>query len=224
MFVHITKLGVRLEGVGQVLQDQASDVAVGVDEQGPPLVTGFLGKDVPQGDRQPRLRFAAGFQVWVEEGSFALSWVRSTRISLAVGSSRRFSYISRRARFPLQNNTVNPFSFAQPSTARAPARIIRWGSARMMSFSLFRGLGGRSPIALASVAPHQGVSQSSRRKLGVLEVRRVVGNHCQVVDKSHRTNHQVHPTDRNSLLKQGSPYLAELVGARRVKIENVDFP
>src|SRR5208337_2842609 len=41
VFVQLTKLGVRLEGLGQVLQDQASDAAVGIDQQRPALVTGL---------------------------------------------------------------------------------------------------------------------------------------------------------------------------------------
>ena len=72
VFVHVTKLGVRLEGLGQVLQDQASDVAVGVDQQRPTLVTGLLGQEVPQGDRQPCPWFTACFQVGVEEGQLRL--------------------------------------------------------------------------------------------------------------------------------------------------------
>ena len=47
----------------------------------------------------------------------------------------------------------------------------------------------------------------------VLEVRGVVGHQRQVVDKSDRSNHQVHPTHRYSLLEQRSPDLAELVGS-----------
>src|SRR5271157_2283790 len=159
-----------------------------------------------------------------KRGSFALSRVRSTRISLAVGSSRRFSYISRRARFPLQNSTVNPFSLAQPSTACAPPRIIRWGSVRMMSFSPLRGLSLSMTHCSSIGCTASGSEPVIEPQAGdVLEIRRVVRHQCQVVDKGHRSNHQVHPTDRYSLLEQGSPHMAELMGAGRVKIENVDF-
>jgi len=53
VFIHLSKTGERLEGLGQVLQDQAPDVTVGVDQQGPALVFGLLDQEVPQGDRQP---------------------------------------------------------------------------------------------------------------------------------------------------------------------------
>ena len=72
VFVHLTKLGVRLEGLGQVLQDKASDITVGVDQQGPALVVGLLDQEVSQGDRQPSPWFAVCFQVGVEEGQLCL--------------------------------------------------------------------------------------------------------------------------------------------------------
>ena len=72
VFVHVSKLSVRLEGLGKVLQDQASDVAVSVHEQRPALVAGFLGQEVPQGDLQPCSRFATCFQVRIEERQFGL--------------------------------------------------------------------------------------------------------------------------------------------------------
>ena len=68
VLIDLPELLVGLEGLRQVFKDQATDVPVGVDQQGPALVAGLLGEEVPQGDSQPRLRLAAGFQVGKEEG------------------------------------------------------------------------------------------------------------------------------------------------------------
>ena len=48
VLVHVPKLAVGLEGLVQVIQDQAADVAVGVDQSGPTLVAGLLDQEVPQ--------------------------------------------------------------------------------------------------------------------------------------------------------------------------------
>ena len=54
MLVHVPQLVVGVEGLVQVVQDQAAEVAV-VDQSGPALVAGLLDEEVPQRDRQPSL-------------------------------------------------------------------------------------------------------------------------------------------------------------------------
>ena len=45
--VYVSKLSVCLKGLGKILQDQASDVAVGIDHLRPPLVTGLSRSETP---------------------------------------------------------------------------------------------------------------------------------------------------------------------------------
>lgn len=68
MLVNITKLAMSSESVLQVVQDQAAQVAVGVDEGRPSLIAGFLDEIVSQCNCQTCPGFAAGFEVWVKQG------------------------------------------------------------------------------------------------------------------------------------------------------------
>src|ERR1700730_2039180 len=67
MLVHVPKLLVSIEGLVLVVQDQAAQVAVAIDQGRPPLIASLLDEEGPQGDRQPCLWFATGFEVGIKK-------------------------------------------------------------------------------------------------------------------------------------------------------------
>src|SRR5437867_3953118 len=63
---------VRFKSLSQVIHDQATQVSVGVHQKRPTLISGLFHEEVPEGNRQPRLRFYVSFEVRVEKGQFRI--------------------------------------------------------------------------------------------------------------------------------------------------------
>ena len=49
-----------------------TQVSVGVDEKRPTLISSLFDEEIPEGNRQPRLRFCVSFEVRVEKGQFRI--------------------------------------------------------------------------------------------------------------------------------------------------------
>jgi len=64
--------------------------------------------------------------------------------------------------------TANPCYFAQPSTPWAPERIIRWGSAKTIRLSFFRGVSLSMIHCWSMTCLNHGFSQSTSRRSAVL--------------------------------------------------------
>ena len=125
---------------------------------------------------------------WKNSGSFALSRVRSTRMSLAVESSRGFSYFSRRARFPLQEQFREAVFLGPVIDGRCPGPDLPLG--------IGEDDAALAPLGFQSV-DHRGLdpglpSGSGREPIlqpetgDVLKVCGIVRHHGQVIDEGCR--------------------------------------
>ena len=72
MLFHITQLPVGPQRLIQVFQKQSAQIAVAVDQTGPPLVIRLFHQEIPQRGRQACAGFATGFQVGIEQWQFGL--------------------------------------------------------------------------------------------------------------------------------------------------------
>ena len=72
VFIGVSQLSVRFKSLSEVIHDEATQVSVGVDEKRPTLISSLFDEEIPEGNRQPRLRFCVSFEVRVEKGQFRI--------------------------------------------------------------------------------------------------------------------------------------------------------